>query len=264
MESSIKEGPVLTPIERHGDIWIKRDDLYRSRAGGAVGGKARTCFSIIKDGPKPRGVVTAGSRSSPQVNIVAQICKALNLPCRVHTPEGSPGPEVEAAIAAGAIRISHKAGYNSVIVSRAERDALVQGWRLVPFGMDCQEAVHQTKFQVESIAEMEVKPKRIVVPVGSGMSLAGILAGLEMFKLQIPVLGIKVGADPTRRLNRYAPLWKFNPGVKLVQSPAAYHDPTERSIDGIQLDPIYEAKCVDYLEPGDLFWIVGIRQTLIK
>jgi hypothetical protein len=28
----------------------------------------------------------------------------------------------------------------------------------------------------------------------------------------------------------------------------------------IELDPIYEAKCVGHLVPGDLLWIVGHRE----
>lgn len=257
------ENSSLTPIERHGNIWIKRDDLYRSPAGAAVGGKARTCHAIISQGPRPKGIVTAGSRSSPQVNIVAQICKDLSLPCRVHTPQGDPGPEVEAAVKAGAVRITHKAGYNSVIVSRAERDALVQGWRLVPFGMDCQEAVIQTFTQVASIVSMEERPRRIVIPVGSGMSLCGLMRGLATFGLDIPVLGVQVGADPSSRLNRYYPMWRFNEQLKIVKSPHNYHDEVDREMNRIKLDPVYEAKCAAYLAPGDLFWIVGIRQTLI-
>jgi len=28
----------------------------------------------------------------------------------------------------------------------------------------------------------------------------------------------------------------------------------------MELDPIFEAKCLPFLQPGDLFWVVGIRQ----
>lgn len=276
-------------------LYVKRDDLYRA-PGGAPGGKARTCEKIIRDyleaveyrtplcackvGSCPHtvreslldptcknsrnvGVVTAGSRSSPQVNIVAQICKALNLPCIVHTPQGKPGPEVAAAVGAGAVRVEHMPGYNTVLVKRARDDAEHRGWCHVPFGMDTMEAVAQTASQVTQLSVVGMR--RIVVPVGSGMSLAGIVSGLSsggLHTYDIPkVLGVVVGADPTKRLDRYAPMWRFQ-GVELVDAGVPYDRAVKARIGDIDLDPIYEAKCVPFLQPGDLFWVVGVRQTL--
>ncbi|KKK60758.1 hypothetical protein LCGC14_3021180, partial [marine sediment metagenome] len=40
-----------------------------------------------------------------------------------------------------------------------------------------------------------------------------------------------------------------------------YHTNVDAKIGGIKLDAVYEAKCIPFLEPGDLFWIVGIRRT---
>lgn len=258
-----------TPVEwypDHGGIYLKRDDLFVA-PGGAPGGKARTCHSIIMRGLRQRygfdqstaGVVTAGSRSSPQVNIVAQICRSLGVSCRVHTPTGKPGPEVEAAVAAGAERVEHFPGYNTVIVKRAEDDARDRGWVLVPFGMDHWEAVHQTA--KETTEESIAGARRIVVPVGSGMSLCGILTGMNTWQYPLPVLGVIVGADPTRRLDKYAPMWRFM-DVELVQAGVPYDAEVEASVGGVTLDPIYEAKAVKFLQPGDLLWVVGIRQTL--
>jgi hypothetical protein len=50
--------------------------------------------------------------------------------------------------------------------------------------------------------------------------------------------------------------------VTLVPSGLDYHDEAPRqSIAGLSLDPIYEAKCIPFLEPGDVLWVVGIRAT---
>ena len=70
-----------TPIESSGGYYFKRDDLYR--VAGVSGGKARTCWGLAQGAP---GLVTAGSRHSPQVNIVAHIAQELGVPCRVHVP----------------------------------------------------------------------------------------------------------------------------------------------------------------------------------
>ena len=239
---------MLTPIERHGDIWLKRDDLF-SKAG-VNGGKVRSCWHLAQ---QAKGLVTAGSRSSPQINIVAHVAKELGIPARAHAPTGHLGPELQSAQAAGCEIIQHRPGYNTVIVKRAHDDAEELGWTNIPFGMECQEAVQQTESQVK---ELPPGVKRIVVPVGSGMSLAGVLQGVMG---AIPVVGICVGAVPDRRLDRFAPLgWWMD--CQLFYSPYKYEDPVKESINGIVLDPIYEAKCKEFLKPDDLFWIVGKRE----
>jgi 1-aminocyclopropane-1-carboxylate deaminase/D-cysteine desulfhydrase-like pyridoxal-dependent ACC family enzyme len=238
-----------------GDILLKRDDLFE--VAGVRGGKVRSCWSLSQGAP---GLITAGSRASPQVNIVAHIAKQLGVPCRVHVPSGALAPEVAAARDAGAEVIQHRPGYNSVIVARAREDAERTGWREIPFGMECGEAVRATASQVAGLPWGQFG--RIVVPVGSGMSLAGVLHGLVARGAGIPpVLGVVVGADPLKRLDAYAPAF-WRDLVTLVPSGLDYHDEApKRMLGGVALDPIYEAKCLPFLRPGDLLWVVGIRQT---
>jgi hypothetical protein len=252
----VEEGQ--TPVERRGNVWVKRDDLFR--VAGVAGGKVRSCWHLAQGAT---GLVTAGSRSSPQVNIVAHIAKTLGIPCRVHTPAGELSPEVQAAVGAGAEVVQHKAGYNNVIIKRARDDAKARGWREIPFGMECTEAVTQTRGQVASIAEAVRAGaiKRVVMPVGSGMSLAGVLHGLRDHGLTVPVVGVVVGSDPKERLAKYAPEgWEAM--VELRPSGLPYDKPgAAEEFMGLRLDPIYEAKCLPFLEPDDLLWVVGIRQT---
>lgn len=264
---SVSDPLALTPVEQKGDLWVKRDDKFT--IAGVQGGKVRTCWHLSQGAT---GLITAGSRMSPQVNIVAHIAKRLGVPCRVHVPQGELSPEVVAARNAGATVMQHKAGYNNVIVARAKEDAKNTGWREIPFGMDCQEAVQQTRRQVQNIPD---GVKRIVMPVGSSMSLSGVLHGLLDCNRDIPVLGVCVGAEPRKRLHTYAPesgtllengsAKDWVDMVDLVQSTYDYHDPFKQPVwRGITLDPIYEAKCIPYLEPGDLLWVVGIRQTFAQ
>ena len=50
--------------------------------------------------------------------------------------------------------------------------------------------------------------------------------------------------------------------VKIVKSTLPYHKEAEEiHLGGLLLDPIYEAKCLPYLEKDDLFWVVGIRAS---
>jgi len=246
----------ITPIEYHGGYAVKRDDLFS--IGGSRGGKVRSCLALIRRAGAT-GVTTAGSRHSPQVNIVATIAAHLGLPCRVHVPAGDMTPELIAAREAGAEVVQHTPGHNTVIIKRSADDAAERGWLNIPFGMECQHAVDQTAAQVTNLDGIE--GDRLVVPVGSGMTLAGILTGLATHGIDLPVTGIVVGADPEARLDRYAPPnWRTM--VDLVRTPMAYGDAyPEPVLDGLPLDPIYEAKCMPYLRSGDILWVVGRRQT---
>ena len=251
------ESRFYTPVEEHGGFVVKRDDLFE--VCGVQGGKARTCYYLSKDAT---GLVTASSRSSPQANIVAHVAKHLGIPCRLHIPQGELGPELQLAKECGAEIIQHRAGYNSVIISRARDDAKISRMRYIPFGMECTEAVRQTAAQVPSLFGHRAKPiKRIVIPVGSGMSFAGVVTGLNKFKIKIPVLGISVGASPAVRLATFCPFWKAD-GHDIVNAGVDYHAHIEASIGDVVLDPVYEAKCVPFLRKGDCLWIVGIRKSV--
>ena len=258
MGAKTKPAPVdvdLTPVEfydTHG-IWLKRDDFFNVL--GARGGKVRTCLALAHGA---NGIVTAGSRMSPQVNIVAHVAKHLGIAARAHTPQGELSPEVLEAQNAGAEIIQHRAGYNSVIIARAREDAKEKQLTVIPFGMECNEAVEQTRKQVANIPK---GVKRIVIPVGSGMSLAGVLHGLNDCGLNIPVLGIVVGANPEERLDKYAPS-NWRDMVILMPSGTDYHTPAAQTeIAGVTVDSIYEAKCLPWIMEGDLLWIVGIRKS---
>jgi 1-aminocyclopropane-1-carboxylate deaminase/D-cysteine desulfhydrase-like pyridoxal-dependent ACC family enzyme len=244
----------VTPIERRADVWVKRDDLYVY--AGQRGGKVRTCRAILTN-TNAAGVVTAGSRHSPQVEIVSALAKHMGLKCRVHVPTGDNTPQIEAALENDAQVLRHRPGYNSVIVARCREDARASGWAEVPFGMECQEAVTQTAAQVESI--LPYPARRIVVPVGSGMTLAGIINGMLLYDHHPPIVGVVVGADPVPRLDAYAPTWRF---MDVSLQPAG--PPYSTWVTGVQvgrlpLDPVYEAKCEPYLRTDDLLWIVGHR-----
>jgi 1-aminocyclopropane-1-carboxylate deaminase/D-cysteine desulfhydrase-like pyridoxal-dependent ACC family enzyme len=174
------------------------------------------------------------------------------------------------AAAHGAELIQHKPGYNSVIMHRAEADVKAhKKWTYIPFGMEHRHAMNCTRSQVASIAnEMEKgmpQPKRIVITLGSGMSAAGVLHGLQDLGLSIPVLGVRIGADPTKRLDRYAPaMWRQSMSIIDATVHHSYTTHLDRKIGGVQLDGHYEAKAVDYVHKGDLFWIIGVRAVLLN
>jgi 1-aminocyclopropane-1-carboxylate deaminase/D-cysteine desulfhydrase-like pyridoxal-dependent ACC family enzyme len=241
----------LTPIQQVDGIMVKRDDLYRF--GEASGGKARACAALATG--VETGLITAGARHSPQVAIVARVAAHMGIPARVHVPAGEQTDELQIAEDMGAEVVRHRPGYNSVIVARAHEDAERSGWKEIPFGMECEAAVDATRGQAHGLPDFE----RLVVAVGSGMSLAGILWGLkDAERWPVPVLGVVVGADPLKRLLRWAP-----PGtvgqLRLEPAGVPYSKREEVTVGSIHLDPIYEAKVAPHLRGGDLLWVIGHR-----
>jgi 1-aminocyclopropane-1-carboxylate deaminase/D-cysteine desulfhydrase-like pyridoxal-dependent ACC family enzyme len=251
-------GDSLTPIDTVSDMWVKRDDLFE--IAGVCGGKARACAHLLR-GAK-YGVVTASARQSPQAQIVARVARHFGLPCRIHTAAGAETPEIADAARAGAEIARHAPGYTSVIIARARADSERLGWTLVPFGMESADALGATSNQARNLPP---EARRLVVPVGSGVTLAAILHGLRGHTGSATrppaILAVQIGADPTQRLDRLAPAgWREL--VSVARALIPYHrSPKVCELGGISLDPIYEAKCLPFLRPGDCLWIVGRRST---
>ena len=130
--------------------------------------------------------------------------------------------------------------------------------------MECWEAVYQTALQVKSLVEpyKQGKFSRIIMPIGSGMSLSGVLWGLLYWGIDVPVIGVQVGGKYEKRLQVYAPK---DMDLTTVKSTHDYHKYYENNqIGDLKLDPIYEAKCLDFIEEGDLLWVVGVRDGIIE
>lgn len=249
--------PALTPIEKVvGGIVVKRDDLFS--LAGVRGGKVRSCWRLAQGA---MGLVTACSRFSPQGNIVAQIGRRMHIPTRIHLAFGPATTQMEMAQEAGGDLIRHRPGHNTVIIARARQDAQENHWKEIPFGMRCFEAVEETSLQVDNLPQPH-EFKRIVVAVGSGISLAGILLGISQRRhdlIDTPILGIQVGASPLKHLDTFAQFgWRTQVDLRMARQ--SYHETVQTaSLGNIELDPHYEAKCLPFLRPYDLFWLVGIR-----
>lgn len=241
----------LTPItfERSGRglIYFKRDDMFQW--AGAWGGKARSCRAILPEAVE--GIVSGGSRVSFQATVVADIAKFKEVSCRFHAPSGEikEGPLMEAK-ARGVEIVQHKPGYSSVVFARARVDALERGWFFVPPGLALHTTAAATSTQVKKIPK---GVKRFVVPVGSGMTLSGVLQGLQRLKKKYEVLGVQVGADPSKRLDEFAPEgWR---GMCEIVKPKDSFKTKAENDRGF--NPYYEGKCLSFLKAGDLLWVVG-------
>jgi 1-aminocyclopropane-1-carboxylate deaminase/D-cysteine desulfhydrase-like pyridoxal-dependent ACC family enzyme len=246
-----------------------RDDLFEF--AGIYGTKVRGCLAILEDRRREtvKGLVTGGSRSSPQVAIVARVAAARGLPCHVFCPCGEYGPQMLDAAAHGATIEQRKGGYANNLARWATVHAKANpGWLEIPYGMQHPLPVQATERMANSVLAVHT-PSRIVVPVGSGTTFAGVLRAARRYG--VPVVGVRVGGDPVKNISRWCPMWQTLGGAALVDGVdlegrlVGYDTHVSATVLGslwpgyIELDPVYEAKCVAWLLPGDLFWIVGKR-----
>ncbi|WP_017556009.1 pyridoxal-phosphate dependent enzyme [Nocardiopsis baichengensis] len=248
--------PTVTPIEEHAGVLVKREDAWTR--SGASGAKARALFTAAENA---QGVVSAGARISPQLERAALVAHALGIPARLHTGYGKPTNETQLAEAAGATVFRHHPGRLTVIRARYRADAHTYkeaGWACVPFGMEHPVYLAQVS---EQATRLPREVGRVVVPVGSGMTLAAIIRGLEASGHTATVLGVRVGADPTRLLDWYAPGWTER--TTLVDAIDFYDEAADNHLGDLALDPHYEAKCLPFVGDGDLLWAVGARTSTL-
>ena len=248
----------LTPVEyvESMGIWVKHDDYFK--ICGVAGGKARSAYQVIQKLLEEgyTTIVTAESRQSPQCEIVSYICEELGINCVVFMPFGGDTSVITHLKQNKRTRLERvKPGYNNIIVARAREYAESMHYGYVPFGMECAANVEITSKQVINIPK---EVKRIVIPVGSGMSFSSVITGMTRNDIYKPVLGVRVGKDPMKIISEYAEGLMMH-DYDIVDSWFDYHDSVEAWVGDYQLDPIYEAKCFPFLQKGDLLWVVGRR-----
>ena len=252
---------MISRIDKVDGIYLKRNDLLEVH--GCYGGKAECAYELMKEA-KSKRFVTCGSRNSLQCEIVSKMCEVLGYECHVFIPKGSDTPSM-LRMKENSLTELHpiEDGYMVVVKKRAADFAFENNMTLIPFGMQSPIAVHTIAKQVSNVPE---DVKRIVVPVGGGITLCGVLQGLvDLKRYDVKVLGIVTGGNPNLTLRRYKPL--FDPidyNLLLYTDGTAIHryeDKVECSVGDVKLDPIYEGKCKKYLTEGDLLWIVGYHEV---
>lgn len=255
----------LTPVQEIDGFFFKRDDLFKA-ADGAYGGKARVVEYILSNDTSFGHVVTCGSRDSRQCELVARICKKYERRCDIFVPSGNDTDVIKSIESLGNATLHRtKVGYNNVLISQSKHFAETTHSLYIPFGLECQQSIDINKWQVQNIPQCV---KRIVIPCGGGMNMASVIKGVESFLThEIQVVGVVVGKDPKNVLERFVGekdgIFSTNVNYKLVYAETKYHQKAKStSFCGIELDEVYEAKCIPFMQKGDLLWIVGKRENL--
>lgn len=274
----------ITPVEKRGAYWFKREDLYKPYDfSPANGSKLRQCQLLIEKNISlaANGIITGTSILSPQAVIAASVARGMEIPCHVYyggTTEKllyqKKYPKLARDLGAD-VSIVAKMAYTSVLAAKAEEYAKANNMFHIRYGFDLRANLDVF---VESVARqvqnMPKGVKNLVVTVGSSITLIGILYGMAMYDNNIEKV-YAIGCAPNRlkKIQDYSTMIYFESGTPLPFQKIVYIDAfnTEKGYKyenimyeqyfGINFHPRYEAKAFHWLRNKALhdclFWVTG-------
>ena len=222
-------------------LLVKRDDQTSETYGG---NKPRSLEFLLA--PTPRRALTFSTLSAHHAYATVVFAERLGIESDIVLVQRGRRGEVAAAVHARAARVIETRGVLSAIVAAGSL------WRpgtrvLLPGGMTPRGALGY----VAAAFEFEQIPPVVYVPVGSGTTLSGLLAGFMMRGATVELVGVRV-ADRiaswerllwTRACRATALLRRQDPAVprpdrggvslRIVGSAGAYGELTAESIDAV-------------------------------
>lgn len=201
----------LTPVEQGGSgLLYKREDFFAPLGyGGVNGSKLRQLIylmSVMNDGS---GVVTGCSVLSPQSSMTAVVGRHFGIPVTVilgATRYGSAvrHENVKIAVRAGAKLEFVKVAYNPALQRAVSSRARDHREYTVPYGITTPaDTSPQGVAQFHLVAAPQVVSipsgvRTLVLPFGSGNSVAGVLTGLAKYGPGAVSRVVLVGIGPNR------------------------------------------------------------------
>ncbi len=184
----------LSPVEKIGGMWFKREDKYAPLGyGGINGSKLRVCIWLIDQGLRQgcHGVVHGAVTGSPQHPMVACIAAHYRVPVLdcIGTKKPFEHETLAAAAWMGAQFESYNPGYAATLNSKAEKRAKELGY----FHLETNITVDQVKnppqrveafHKVGSVQVQNIPDhiENIIVPAGSCNSVTSVLYGIGQFR----------------------------------------------------------------------------------
>lgn len=276
----------LTPVEKVGGIYFKREDLFQPFSDSEVNGsKLRQCMLLVdkNKGKINNGIITATSVLSPQAPMVARVAKEYGVNCDILYG----GTSFEKLSTNKYYRLSKDYGAIVSIVSKSGRQSVLQhhAQKIVDetnkfnimYGMDLENNIDVF---IDSIAkQVENLPDNLdnlIIPCGSGISTIGILTGINMYKKNIKNI-YAIGIAPNRldKINKFSDKISNNYNIKfdnnLIYVDAfstlkgyKYENVCHENYFGIEFHKRYESKVfkwlinnIDYDKEKTCMWIVG-------
>lgn len=200
-------------------MWIKRDDLDAPTCGG---NKARSLEFLLGGIGPGDTVVTVGGAGSTHILSTIRLAEGLGASVEAHRwthdmnrVAVSVSAEIEALVPTSIIR-------QSTLISLTV--ARLKAWktraRFIPIGgssplgiLGHVNAALELDMQIK--AGVLPRPEKVVLPLGSGGTTAGLLLGFAIAGLPIEVVGARVG--PRAVVNRRRVMWLVKRTSSLIQ-----------------------------------------------
>ena len=264
-------GTRITPVERCSNYWLKREDLaYYTTLENPSGAKVRQFLDMAKEQPNEPMVVGCSSYSAMQI-YVAWAAKQAGVPAHIFVPRRKERTEAtKYAESMGATIHEVFPGYATVYRARARAFAKEIGGCV---RWDSKRAIHDTALQCMNLP---MDCKRVLVPTGSGITAAGVIAGLTLLqRTDIEVVAVCVSnlADRDNIQHNADFMIQFmtqqftdpflmhrKPILTMIRAEGDYdYWRYETTHSGDVLDPFYSAKLKPYIQSKDVLWLSGMR-----
>lgn len=249
---------LLTPVSQFNGWWAKREDLaFATGPDFPAGSKVRQYVRMAQAQPDTPMLVGCSANSAMQIYVAAAAYQQ-NVPGIVYTAQRA--QRTAATLYAerlGTEVVEVRPGYLSYCQKLARVRATALG-AVVRW-----DAVGALKDAAAQCANVPEGATRVVVATGSGLTCSGVLAGLAERGFRPTVVAVAVSAQArqdTIIANALKLTKKPLPVLEFVRCASAYDEWTAARLpDGTPLDPFYAAKALAYIQPGDCFWIPGVR-----
>jgi len=259
---------VRLPLDAPAPLWLKQDGHCHPLYGG---NKARKAVRLLEQAAQrgARRVLTFGAAGSHHVLALSLFAPEFGLEvAAVLTPQPDTAHArrvLARALSAGLLPYPAR---SPLFVPAALARAFRSGDRVIAPGGS---SPHGARAYFDAIAELEAQvtagqlpePAWLVAPLGSGGTVAGLLAGLSRSKLRSRLLAVSVLSNPVarpwvswlaRRVLRDVPGSKQLENARLIidgsevgrgygyASPSGAEASREAAHWGLELDPTYTAK----------------------
>ena len=249
----------LTSVDSFGPWSSKRDDRAAfSDFNLPSGSKVRQYLYMSGKAENAPLIVGCSATSAMQV-YVAFAAKALGTPGIVYVPKRNT-PSASTAWARGmGVEVNEVSpGYLSFVRKLAKDRAKSLG-PVVRWDVDF--ALRDTTYQCQNVPH---HLRRVVVPVGTGLICAGIMAGLALYgggKTEVLGVGVSDMSDKDKIVSLARKMTaQALPNLTLIRHPLPYDRGVAAVLpDGSPLDPYYAAKALAYVQEGDCLWVPGVR-----
>lgn len=181
----------LTPVEKVGDIYLKREDQFAPLGySGINGSKLRQLIWLFRQTSIHPGVASGAVRGSPQHAMVAACAKHYGLECLqfVGGRGGKKSDVLEMAEVFGASLQFVNPGYAATLNSKAKKYALERGWLHIETNITVDHDLDQQRARwFHEIGSQQVKNipdhiRTLIVPAGSCNSAVSVLYGVAKFR----------------------------------------------------------------------------------